>query len=108
DAAPPADGLPDAAERNRAEHAGWLAVEFTLTPEAAFSLIERGVPFIVTLVEAGFSQARLAVGADRLRHTVSFAEQPERRPTEAPLDPFLERFKGTGPRALALVPAAEA
>jgi len=108
EAAPPADGLPDAAERNRAEHAGWRTVEFTLVPEAAFQLLERGVPFIVTLVEAGLSQSRLATGADRWRRSIAIAEQPGRRPTEAPLEPFLKRFAGTGPRALALVPAAEA
>jgi tetratricopeptide (TPR) repeat protein len=108
DATPPADGLPDAAERNRAEHAGWRTIEFTLTPDAAFALIERGVPFLVALVEAGFTQARLAVGGDRLRDSISFLEQGERRPTEAPLEPFLDRFKGTGPRCLALVPATEA
>ncbi|MFO0802193.1 MAG: hypothetical protein U0791_03575 [Gemmataceae bacterium] len=106
EAASPADGLPDAAERNRAEHAGWRSIEFRLTSDAAFALIERGVPFIVSLVDAGFTQPRLAVGADRLRNTVSFAEHPERRPTEAPLEPFLKRFQGTGPRALALVPAS--
>ena len=104
DATPPADGLPDAAERNRAEHAGWSTLEFTLTQEAAVELIERGIPFVVTLVEAGFSQPRLAVGVDSLRNTIFFAEHPERRPTEAPLEPFLERFHATGPRCLALVP----
>ena len=108
DAVPPVDGLPDAAERNRSEHAGWVTREFTLTPDAAFDLIDRGVPFMVTLVEAGFSQPRLAIGADRVRNTIFFAEYPERRPTEAPFDPFLERFQATGPRCLALVPASEA
>ncbi|MDB5311691.1 MAG: hypothetical protein JWO38_5893, partial [Gemmataceae bacterium] len=108
DAGPPADGMPDAAERQRAEQAGWAAREFTLTPDAAFALVGRGVPFLVTLVEAGFSQPRLAIGADRVRNTLLFAEHPDRRPTEAPLDTFLDRFKATGPRCLALVPAAEA
>src|SRR5262249_37672354 len=42
DAPPPPDGLPDAAERNRAEQAGWVTREFTLTPDAAFELIGRG------------------------------------------------------------------
>lgn len=104
----PIDGLPDAAERNWAERSGWTTLEFTLAPEAAFSLIDRGVAFVVTLVEAGFSQPRLAIGADRIRNTIFFAEHPERRPTEAPLEAFLKRFEATGPRCLALVPASEA
>src|SRR5262249_36403386 len=78
DATPPADALPDAAERLRVEQAGWRAVEFTLTPEAAFELIARGVPFLVTLVEAGFAQPRLAIGADRLKNTVSLADRLDR------------------------------
>ena len=34
DAAPPPDALPDAAERRRAEQAGWRTTEFTLTADA--------------------------------------------------------------------------
>ena len=108
DAPPTPDGLPDAGERTRAEQAGWATREFTLTPDAVFELIGRGVPFVVTLVEAGFSQARLAVGADRLRNTVMLADGTDRRPIEAPLDTITDRFQATGPRCLALVPAAEA
>ena len=104
---PPVDGLPDAAERRRAEQAGWATREFTLSSDAAAELIARGVPFVVTLVEAGFSQPRLAVGADRLRNTVSLVDGTDRRPVEAPLDGLLQRFTSTGPRCLALVPAAE-
>lgn len=66
------------------------------------------MPFIVTLVEAGFSQPRLVVGADPLKNTVFFAEPPDRRPTEAPLPALLERFKATGPRCLAVVPPEKA
>lgn len=108
DAAPPQDGMPDAAERRRAEQAGWAAREFTLTIDAALGLLERGVPFLVTLVEAGFSQSRLVVGADRLKHTVLFVDHQDRHPSEAPLDTIRERFSSTGPRCLALVPEGEA
>jgi len=108
DAPAPADGTPDAAERRRAEQAGWATREFTLTPDAAFALAARGVPFVLTLVEAGFSQARLVVGADRLKNTVFLADHQERRPTEGPLDAILERFRSSGPRCLALVPVSEA
>jgi predicted Zn-dependent protease len=108
DAPPVADGLPDAAERARAEAAGWVAREFALTPDAAAALIGRGVPFVLTLVEAGFSQPRLVVGADGVKHTIFLAEPGDRRPTEAPVAPLVERFGSTGPRGLALVPAADA
>ncbi|MBA4067880.1 MAG: hypothetical protein C0501_30105 [Isosphaera sp.] len=108
DAPPPADGLPDAAERDRAERAGWVCREFTVCPTAAAELIGRGVPFVVTLVEAGFSQARLCVGADPVRGSVFLAEGHERRPVEAPVAGLTERFGPFGPRCLALVPAAHA
>ena len=80
----PLDGLPDAAERDRAERAGWVTREFTLSLDAAVELIGRGVPFLVTLVEAGFSQPRLCVGADAVRGTVFLADGLDRRPVEAP------------------------
>ncbi|MBY0513499.1 MAG: hypothetical protein K2P78_06265, partial [Gemmataceae bacterium] len=107
DAGPPADALPDAAERQRFAQAGWQAVEFTLTAEAAFDLIGRGVPFLVTLVEAGYAQARLVVGADRLKQTLFLADGTDRKPLEGPLSTVLERFAFAGPRCLAVVPPNE-
>ncbi len=108
DARPPGDGLPDAAERRRAEAAGWVAREFTLSREAAVALIGRGVPFLVTLVEAGFSQPRLCAGADAVRGSVSVIDGHDRRPVDAPVGSLVERFTPFGPRCMALVPAAEA
>ncbi|WP_171471387.1 tetratricopeptide repeat protein [Frigoriglobus tundricola] len=105
---PPADGLPDAAERHRAEAAGWAAREFTLSLDAAVALIGRGVPFVLTLVEAGFSQPRLCVGADPVRGSVSVIDGLDRRAVDAPAGSLIERFAPFGPRCLALVPAAEA
>jgi tetratricopeptide (TPR) repeat protein len=105
---PPPDGLPDADERNRAEQAGWVGREFTLALETASALIQRGIPFLVTLVEAGFSQPRLCLGVDALRGTVLLVDGLDRRPVEAPVATLLERFAALGPRCLAIVPAAEA
>ena len=104
DAPSPIDGLPDAAERERAEQAGWLAREFTLSLDVAVELIGRGIPFIVSLVEAGFTQSRLCVGADALRGTIFLADGLERRPLEAPVQSLVERFAPFGPRCLAVVP----
>jgi len=105
---PSFDGLPDAAERNRAEQAGWACREFTLSLEAAAEFIGRGIPFVLTLVEAGFSQARLCVGADSQRGSVFMADGLDRRPVEAPVSNLLERFGAFGPRCLALVPKEHA
>ncbi|HEV3439822.1 MAG TPA: hypothetical protein VG122_20820, partial [Gemmata sp.] len=102
------DGLPDAAERDRAEKAGWITREFTLSLEIAVELIGRGIPFLVALVEAGFSQPRLCVGADAVRGTALLTDGLERRPVEAPIAALVERFSPFGPRGLALVPASEA
>jgi tetratricopeptide (TPR) repeat protein len=108
DERPPGDGLPDAAERRRAEEADWVTREFTLSVETAVALVERGVPFVVTLVEAGFSQPRLCVGADAVRGSVSIVDGLDRRPVDAPVGSLVERFAPFGPRCLALVPAGEA
>jgi tetratricopeptide (TPR) repeat protein len=105
---PPAlDGLPDAAERRRFDAAGWATREFTLTLDAACELVGRGVPFLVTLVETGFGQPRLVVGADRLRGSIFLADGPDRRPAEAPISLLIERYRVFGPRCLAAVPADE-
>lgn len=103
---PPADGLPDAAGRAHAERHGWVAREFTLSVEAADALLARGLPFIVTLVEAGFSQDRLCLGADRIRGSIWLADGTSRHPLEAPVAHLRERFAAYGPRCLVLVPAA--
>ena len=107
DAPPPVDGLPDAAERDRAERAGWVAREFTLSLNAAEELIGRGLPFIVSLVEAGFTR-RLCVGVDAVRGTVFLVDGTERRPIEAPTQSLLGRFAAFGPRCLVLVPTEHA
>jgi tetratricopeptide (TPR) repeat protein len=103
----PGDGLPDAEERKRAVDAGWIAREFTLTAEAAHALIAAGLPFVVTLVEVGVSQSRLCIGSDAVRNSVEMIDPQERKPTEGPLAPLLDRFKASGPRGFVIVPPAK-
>ncbi len=45
------DGTPDHRERSWAEANGWSVREFTVTWDAAVSLLDRGVPFTLTTVE---------------------------------------------------------
>jgi len=103
----PQDGLQDVKERLWAEENGFVAAEFTLTPDAAFALLDRGVPFLVTMVDAGYSHSQLAVGGDRARASVWLTDGGDRRANEAPLSLLIERYASTGPRGLVLVPAAE-
>lgn len=102
------DGLPDAAERTRFDDAGWTTREFTLAQPVAQTLIEAGLPFVVTLVEAGFGQPRLVIGADALRESVFLADGMDRKPAEAPMHAAHERFGSTGPRCLVAVPPSHA
>ncbi|HEX3151383.1 MAG TPA: tetratricopeptide repeat protein [Gemmataceae bacterium] len=103
-----ADGLHDVRERKWAEDNGFVAVEFTVTPTAIFALHERGIPFLITLVDAGYSHAQLAVGSDRGRRSVWLTDIADRRPSEVPLTLLDERYSSTGPRGLVLIPQVEA
>lgn len=105
---PPLDGLPDAADRRRFDQAGWVTREFVLCAETTLALIQRGVPFLVTLVETGFGQSRFVLGADPLRGSLFVIEGPDPRPAEAPVKILSERYRAFGPRCLVAVPAAEA
>jgi len=102
------DGLPDHRERRWAEENGFRAVEFTLTPETGFRLIEQGTPFLLTFVDAGYTHSQVVVGADRLRHSFWLRDPQEKRTQEAPLKPLFERYERFGPRCLVLTPLAKA
>jgi tetratricopeptide (TPR) repeat protein len=102
------DGLPDARERQWGEENGFTAIEFTVAAEAAFALLARGIPFLFTMVDAGYSHSQIAIGFDRLRHSVWLRDPQDRRTNEAPLKVLLERYAAAGPRGLALVPLAKA
>jgi tetratricopeptide (TPR) repeat protein len=106
--APPPDGLPNIEVRLRWQDAQWLVRDFRLTAEAAQSLIAQGCPFIVHLVEAGYSQARLVIGYDPLRNTLLWGEPDEQVIGETPLETILERQAAFGPRATVFLPRSAA
>jgi tetratricopeptide (TPR) repeat protein len=101
------DGLQDVGERLWAEENGFVAAEFTATPAAMFDVIERGLPFVLTLVDAGYSHSQLVVGCDRARNAVWLCDAAERRAHETPATILMERYASSGPRALVLVPDAK-
>jgi cellulose synthase operon protein C len=102
------DGLPDARERRWAVDNGFQAAEFTITPESAFALLERGTPFLLTMVDAGYAHSQVVVGIDRVRQTLWLRDPQDRRTNEAPFKAVFERYAPYGPRGLAVVPSAQA
>lgn len=107
DCPPVPDGLPDANERLRAEDAGWICREFTITAEIAAELLAAGLPFLLSLVEVGVTQTRLVIGHDPVRASLILRDGHEPKPVEAPLAVVLKRYRTTGPRCLLAVPKAE-
>lgn len=101
------DGLQDVRERLWVEDSGLSAIEFTATSSAALNLLERGVPFLLTLVDAGYSHSQVVLGCDRARNSVWLADINDRRPHEAPLSLLSERYVSTGPRGMVVIPNGE-
>ncbi len=102
------DGTPAHSERRWAEGHGWAAREFTVTRDSARALLDRGVPFTLTIVEADFAHLQGAIGYDSLRDTLLVRDPSLRYFGEPDTEPFLTRYRGSGPRGMALVPRARA
>jgi len=103
-AKPMADGLPDAIQRKRLTDAGWGVRAFTLNFADAAEVFRRGGQVLASLFGTGVGQVRLFTGFDATRQTLFVLEQGERRIAEAPQHLLEERFRSTGPHALAVLP----
>ncbi len=102
------DGTPAHSERQWAEQHGYVAREFTVTWPAAVALLDRGVPFTLTTVEATNAHLQAVIGYDELRGTLLIRDPFLYYHGEAIAEPFLERYRSTGPRGLAIVPSVRA
>jgi cellulose synthase operon protein C len=102
------DGLQDARERLWAIENGFIAAEFSVTAESAFALLERRIPFLLTMVDAGYSHSQLVVGCDRTRQSLWLTDATERRTNEAPIELLIERYAASGPRGLVVIPRDQA
>ncbi len=95
-------------ERKWAREHGWVPREFSVTEEAAFALLDRGVPFTFTTVDPGNSHLQAIMGYDGRRGTLMVRDPFWRNTGEALAEKLLDRYAAYGPRGMALVPAAEA
>ena len=100
------DGTPAHSERAWAESHGWAAREFTVTWNAAVALLDRGIPFTLTTSDATSGHLQAVVGYDELRQTLWIRDPFIYYASEFAAKPLFERHRPTGPRGMALVPAA--
>jgi len=102
------DGTPSHSERNWAATNGWIAREFTVTWAAATALLNRGIPFTLTTIEATSGHLQAVIGYDELRATFIVRDPFRYCETEMLVEPLLERYRATGPRGMVLVPTERA
>ena len=99
------DGTPDHRQRSWAERNGYVAREFTVTWESACALLDRGIPFTLTTVETQSAHLQAVIGYDARRGTLLFRDPTLPYSAETMGKEMLERYRSTGPRGSAMIPA---
>ncbi len=102
------DGTPDHKERDWATDAGFIVREFTVTWDVLTALIDRGIPFTLTTVEATSAHLQALVGYDARRRTLLIRDPGTRYVGETLADPFLKDYAPFGPRGMLMIPSARA
>lgn len=102
------NGTPHHVRRRWAMSQGLVVRDFTLTWDAAVALLDAGLPFMLTTVDADNSHMQAVVGYDEARRTLLIHDPGHATETECAIDPFLERQAAHGPGASVMAPAAEA
>jgi len=102
------DGTPWHNERRWAEENGWTTREFTITLESAKAMLDRGVPFTLTLTDVQNGHLQAVIGYDECRGTLLIRDPYVRNVIEAHIPELFTSQRATGPRGMALVPNAHA
>jgi tetratricopeptide (TPR) repeat protein len=98
------DGTLAPSERRWAEENGYCVREFTITWPAAVALLDRGIPFTLTTVEATSAHLQAVIGYDELRGTLVIRDPYVYYAGEFDAEPLFERHRATGPRGMVIVP----
>ncbi|HSJ04093.1 MAG TPA: tetratricopeptide repeat protein, partial [Verrucomicrobium sp.] len=99
------DGTYDYSERQWCEDNGFTAREFQVTWDSLKLLIDAGVPFALATVEVGSAHMQTVIGYDEIRQTLFIQDPGEPHYRELKAVEFLEEYRLTGPRGMAVVPA---
>lgn len=102
------DGTPEVSERLWCERQGLLTQEFRLDWTSACALIDAGVPFGLVTQYAGGAHLQAVVGYDGLRGTLLVRDPYQPIHAEFEAAALFDAQKASGPRAMLMLPPAQA
>jgi len=98
------DGTTDYAQRSWAEKEGWIVREFRADWPTTMALIDRGIPFAVTTVEATSAHLQAIVGYDSRAGTLIIRDPGDRHYSEYRQKAFFKDYAHSGPLAMLMLP----
>ncbi|MBD2179307.1 C39 family peptidase [Pseudanabaena sp. FACHB-1998] len=101
------DGSPAQSQRQWAIENDYFVKEFTVTWESAIALIDKGIPFLLTTVEATSSHVQVIIGYDSRLKLLIARDPYQRFMVDFQADKMLEFQRAYGPRGMVLVPTDE-
>lgn len=102
------NGTSSYSERDWASQQGWTACEFTVTWDSMIQLIDAGIPFTLSTVEATSAHLQAVIGYDSRLQTLIIRDPYQRGIVEPWAEEFLERYRASGPRGMVLLPTEKA
>ncbi len=102
------DGTSHQAERAWAERNGWLVAEFSVDWPSCRALIDRGLPFTLTVQYTGSGHLQAVVGYDEPRGSLLIRDPGRAQFGECLADKLFEAQRASGPRGMLLLPAEQA
>lgn len=102
------NGTSSYSERDWASQQGWAVCEFTVTWDSIIQLIDAGVPFTLSTVEATSAHLQAVIGYDSRLQTLIIRDPYHRGIVEPWAEEFLERYRASGPRGMVILPAEKA
>jgi len=97
-------GTFDYQERRWAADHDWHARDFRLDWSSACKLVERGIPFAITTLNAGSGHLQAVIGVDRMLETLVIRDPYDPNKNDLLQKEFFEEQAAFGPRAILMLP----
>lgn len=102
------DGTSHQAERAWAERNGWRVAEFTVDWDTCRALIDRGLPFTLSMQYTGSGHLQAVVGYDEPRGSLLIRDPAQAQFAECLAERLFATQRASGPRGMLLLPPEEA